>query len=697
MPETDWLLTIKPTFLNEWMALPAKEVAQIQKKLTQLAEDPTPDAKVKKQLKYMGGKLHRIRSGDYRVFYTFSKPHISVLALRRRDEETYSEDIVEESLGGGEVEPLQVVSEKKWTDWLKPEPAKKKKALPRKITKKWLASLSIDEQYHEALTACASEEDLLDCASVPEEERLRVIDALQERPLELVTQQPDLVVDKTDDLLKYREGELLGFLLRLNPTQERFVTWAKKAKGPTLLKGGPGTGKSTVAIYRARIMLEELKKKGTANPRLLFTTYTNALVEFSRQLLQKLLGDEAECVEVRTADSIARQVVGDELAGFNPADNERLNKILSEAIQTTAFEGNSLQKRAQVMTIDKLGRDYLLEEMLGVIQARGLDSVEAYLETPRPGREVGLNKTQRQAVWKVLERFEDLLEKGRLYTWQQLRDRAAERVEQGETTLRYDGVIIDEAQDLDPCAIRMLVRLCKNPGGLFLTADANQSIYGAGFRWKQVHEWLSFKGRTGKLTANHRSTREIGEAAHDYIQNGVIDEEESERQYVHGGPLPALRAVSGDPDEVELLTRFLPQAAKEFRLGLSSCAVFCPGIKQGDRIAQGLQEAGIKAEYMRSASLNLSKPGVKVMSLKSAKGLEFPVVALAGFTDGSYPHLKHDIVQEAMDEIFKRERRTLFVAMTRAMRALLVVVPENAGSPLLTGFSGHFWNLGDQS
>ena len=40
-------------------------------KVNLLAQDPTPDAKVKKQLKYMNGRLHRIRSGKYRIFYTF--------------------------------------------------------------------------------------------------------------------------------------------------------------------------------------------------------------------------------------------------------------------------------------------------------------------------------------------------------------------------------------------------------------------------------------------------------------------------------------------------------------------------------------------------------------------------------------------------------------------------------------------------
>ena len=44
--------------------------------------------------------------------------------------------------------------------------------------------------------------------------------------------------------------------------------------------------------------------------------------------------------------------------------------------------------------------------------------------------------------------------------------------------------------------LRLLIKLCKDPSRLFITADANQSIYGSGFNWSDVHESLKFQGRT---------------------------------------------------------------------------------------------------------------------------------------------------------------------------------------------------------
>ena len=97
---------------------------------------------------------------------------------------------------------------------------------------------------------------------------------------------------------------------------------------------------------------------------------------------------------------------------------------------------------------------------------------------------------------------------------------------------------------------------------------------------------------------------------------------------------------------------------------------------------------------MGSRELDLNKTGVKVLTLKAAKGLEFPIVAIAGFIGSRFPYMPKDTPEEAAQEILTRERRTLFVGMTRAMRALLVVVPEKKPSVLLQGFDESFWNLG---
>lgn len=465
-----------------------------------------------------------------------------------------------------------------------------------------------------------------------------------------------------------------------------------------LLKGGPGTGKSTVALYRVRALLETLQANGVEKPKILFTTYTNALVAFSQQLLASLLGEDIRYVEVKTADAIIASIISQSTGKPNIASGEVLRKTMKQALNNTidSLEGNLLQRQAQEQTLKRLSIDYLIDEIGTVIEARELKTLDAYQATPRNGRTISLNKTQRQAIWHLRQQFYQLLEKQELETWQQLRTRALSTLQEMDNPPIYDAVVIDEAQDLDPNTLRILTQLCRYPNRLFITADANQSIYGSSFRWTDVSQDLKFVGRTGVLRINHRTTREINEAAILYLTNGALDEIENTRDYIHNGPPPAVRAVNNPGDEAELLVRFCKSAAREFRLGINACAVIVPTESVGTKIAAQLSYLGLEAHFMTSKDLDLNKQGVKVITLKAAKGLEFPIVALAGFLDSPYPTIAKGTPEDEVLEILARERRTLFVGMTRAMRALLIIVPASKSPVFLENFDSQLWNLGNR-
>ena len=63
---------------------------------------------------------------------------------------------------------------------------------------------------------------------------------------------------------------------------------------------------------------------------------------------------------------------------------------------------------------------------------------------------------------------------------------------------------------------------------------------------------------------------------------------------------------------------------------------------------------------------------VQMMTLHTAKGLEFPVVFLCGMEDGLFPH------QRSLNDIdgLEEERRLCYVGMTRAMRQLYLTYAE---------------------
>lgn len=69
-------------------------------------------------------------------------------------------------------------------------------------------------------------------------------------------------------------------------------------------------------------------------------------------------------------------------------------------------------------------------------------------------------------------------------------------------------------------SLSVLVELCKTAEGLFLAADAGQSLYSRGFTWMEINERLCFKGRATTLKRNYRSTKEITRAATSFLQSG---------------------------------------------------------------------------------------------------------------------------------------------------------------------------------
>jgi DNA helicase II / ATP-dependent DNA helicase PcrA len=69
---------------------------------------------------------------------------------------------------------------------------------------------------------------------------------------------------------------------------------------------------------------------------------------------------------------------------------------------------------------------------------------------------------------------------------------------------------------------------------------------------------------------------------------------------------------------------------------------------------------------------------VVLMTLHSAKGLEFPVVFIIGVEEGVFPHIRALTEPDEMEE----ERRLAYVGITRAMQRLFI---SHAWSRMLFG------------
>ncbi|HYG59857.1 MAG TPA: 3'-5' exonuclease, partial [Symbiobacteriaceae bacterium] len=141
-----------------------------------------------------------------------------------------------------------------------------------------------------------------------------------------------------------------------------------------------------------------------------------------------------------------------------------------------------------------------------------------------------------------------------------------------------------------------------------------------------------------------------------------------------------------------LAADFIRQMARDVRVNHGAAAVLVPSSTVGQQAEAGLTQAGLKARFMRGAQLDLKSDDVKVLTLQAAKGLEFPVVVVAGLSAKQFPRLPADMDPEERQEELQTARRTLYVGLTRSMRRLLVLYARKQPSPLVTELADHFWD-----
>ncbi|MCA9628450.1 MAG: UvrD-helicase domain-containing protein, partial [Myxococcales bacterium] len=503
-------LTIKPSCMREIAAYPNDRTHTLWEKIDQLVADPMPDGRAKKKLKGADG-VYRLRIGDHRIFYRFADDWVSLLGIRRRQEDTYAgvpgDDISDGLPPQAEDDDLDALLERGQPREFRFDQAPASRPLPKPITSDLLRDLGVPVAAVPTLLRCRTEDDLLE-AAVPADAITVVLDALFPPSLDRLAQQPDLVVPSTQHLVRFKEGDLLGFLLRLDEDQRRLTRWA--LAGPTMVRGGAGTGKSTVALYRVKELLE--RPGATGAERVLFTTYTRALLAVTRQLLEQLLTPEQmRRVTVATADQVAFDVVGStRRVGKVEGDRQGLSRLNGLRRRHRPDGGSAFEVRLRRRALERLSDAWLAEEFDWIIDGRGLQTLEDYLAAPRPGRGLGLNARAREAVWDLHREFAS--EPGG-ERFPALRLEALDIVRSGRWAGYYDYVLVDEAQDLSPVALALLAEVCTTPEGLFLAADSKQSLYSRNYTWSSAHPRLQFRGRTAVLRRNYRSTREIDRAA----------------------------------------------------------------------------------------------------------------------------------------------------------------------------------------
>lgn len=275
----------------------------------------------------------------------------------------------------------------------------------------------------------------------------------------------------------------------------------------------------------------------------------------------------------------------------------------------------------------------------------------------------------------------DLPEKGSENFFEQMVERVMTGVERGQIPrFQYGAVLVDEGHDFEPDWYKLIVQMVDpSTNSLLVLYDDAQNIYGKSdrrkFTWKELG--VQAQGRTTILKLNYRNTLEILSVARGFASDLLIENTGDDdgvpliapESAGRRGAIPELIRTDTAAAQLTVLIQCIRDEAANGRR-LSDIAVIFRNQWEGEKLHEALKREGIAsrlAEGDAKRTLFVVEDAVKLVTMHSSKGLEFPFVIIPGL--GSLPKPGKDETEEA---------RLLYVAMTRATERLVLIHHEDS-------------------
>ncbi len=439
----------------------------------------------------------------------------------------------------------------------------------------------------------------------------------------------------------------------LTPEQEQAVS-AVTMKKDFLIKGGAGTGKSLVLIEALRRSLEQKELDFDAGY-IVFLTYTRTLARYNASVAA-IKHMQLPVKMIRTIDSFYLQLLRTIDPGFG-------------------FDYEVVERFCESYTsLDFLTAEELSSEIENFLFANAV-SREEYLEERilRRGMRRPLGSEQREQVWRVREDLVMHMERERRFSKNYSRIKLLDylRLHPSDSGLRsISHVFLDEVQDLVPVDLMVMREIARR--SLIMAGDTDQSLYTGQSPFGRAG--ISITGTTRILRTNFRNTCQIHQVAEEFRRLGPEGSWDAANEPVafREGPPPELYEAASEPELLSLLVKKAELCIDDLGYDPGNIAVLVPRNVEIDHVGRTLATRGRAWVNVTGKEFAFADQGsVRLCTLHSSKGLDFPVVLLY------LPYLaRRELYDEERTE--KLVRNLVYVGMTRAMDCLDVFMrPQN--------------------
>lgn len=471
-----------------------------------------------------------------------------------------------------------------------------------------------------------------------------------------------VVVDGEDELRRIMAEPLEKWRVFLHPTQRKIAR--KEYSGSARVLGGAGTGKTVVAMHRAK----HLASKCEGQQRILMTTFTANLAADIRENLRKICNlEELRRIEVIHLDAWVNQFLRE--SGFSA-------QIGYDDVIKPLWE-----RAVLLANIDlPFETSFYEEEWNRIVVAQEALTLEKYVKATRNGRGTRLDRKKRMHIWKVFENYQNLMKENQIRDINTAMYESTKLLQSAGRKPRYASIIIDEGQDFSDNAYRLIRALAgeEHPNDIFIVGDSHQRIY-------RNHPILSkcginVRGRSSILKINYRTTEEIRKQALLLLKGISFDDLDKgfdlgdKCQSLTHGEKPIVENFGNANDEFDFLLREVKKL-KDNGVSLTDICVVARTKKLVDDYIALFTKAGIRSYAIkRNKADDRSFDGVRVATMHRVKGLEFKYVFIAAVNNRIIPLSsainKADAVSE--EESITSEKCLLYVAMTRAQKGVYI-------------------------
>lgn len=446
-----------------------------------------------------------------------------------------------------------------------------------------------------------------------------------------------------------------------------------------MVKGCAGSGKSIVLMAAAKKYQEAYQNAD--GPKVAIFTYQNTLVSTIKETLG-CNDEEPGAIFVSTCNSFLNEIYQTlVIIGVAPKVNFNLYQKKRESIVADVLREH--REKYGKHRFQEIAVSFWLEEfdwMKDMNIWRGEQDI--YLKTPRTGRsgKVRMSSEDRGVAFQIFELYCQRLEQKHLGDWADQALFILRHQEQIPEAYKYCHVLVDEAQDLS--LSQMMALRCVAQKDILIAMDANQRIH----KKYWTPKLLGISATTKKLTRAMRTTKQIDELAESIRRYNDLSIDEDDRSIraipEREGPKPELVHLETAAEEKKFVVRqiweYLSQNPN------LTIGIIAAKNSQVDRFGSWFADDGLPYEIIsKDTTFSMKKPGVKIVSAFSAKGLEFHVVIIPMFAKGYFPYDFKSDDPEEQRAFLTQMRNLVYVSMTRAKNKLMITYWGQGGSPFI--------------